>query len=294
MNAPQVSIVIVNWNATEHLRECLESIAGNVNIPVEIIVVDNASDDASPDELDSIVHALPNARLILNPVNMGYARANNQGLKMARAPYVLLLNPDTRIHTGCLEKLVAFLNEHPDATAVAPKLHYPDGTLQRSCRTFPTWDVVLFSALGLDKLFPHSRTFGRYKMTWWNYNDVRIVEQPMASALLIRRTALDEIGGFDEQFPVFFNDVDMCYRLFKSNRRIYYLPHAIVTHYHGASTQLLGARLVWESHISLLRFYSKHFRNLYPIWTYALARGIVMLTGALRYLAVQLRRMIEK
>lgn len=265
----------------------------NVRIPVEVIVVDNASEDVSLYELESIVRAFPNAHLIRNADNVGYARANNQGMKMARAPYILLLNPDTRIHTECVEKLVAFLDEHPDTAAVAPKLLYPDGSLQLSCRAFPTWDVVLFSALGLDKLFPHSRTFGCYKMTWWDYNEVRIVEQPMASALLIRRTALDEINGFDERFPVFFNDVDLCYRLFKAHWRIYYLPHAVVTHHHGASTQLLGARLIWESHISLLRFYSKHYRSLYPMWIYALARGIVMVTGALRYLVAQLRRWIQ-
>jgi GT2 family glycosyltransferase len=289
---PIVSFVIVNWNATAFLKGCLKAICENVSLPFEVIIVDNASTDTTVEELHSLLSPFRSAKLIVNSANLGYARANNQGIAESSAPFVMLLNPDVLIHRGCVERLVDFLRQNEHVVAVAPRLLYPDGRTQPTCRSFPTPLALLYSSIGLDKLMPRSKVFGRYKMTWWKHDELMEVEQPMASALLIRREALLKLGGFDERFPIFFNDVDLCYRAHKCGMKIYFVPDATATHYHGASTRHLRGRIVVESHISLLRFYSKHYQaTMHPI-AYAFARAFIMLSFPVRYLVVVLRLLI--
>ncbi|MFA4029658.1 MAG: hypothetical protein GDYSWBUE_000951 [Candidatus Fervidibacterota bacterium] len=290
---PVVSFVIVNWNATPFLRQCLNSIYENVSLPFEVVVVDNASSDTTKRELEELVCNLPNAKLVANRSNIGYAAANNIGVALSSSPFVMLLNPDVLICKGCVERLVEFMVEHEDAFAVAPKLLYPNGRTQPTCRSFPTPLALLYALLGLDKLMPHSKVFGRYKMTWWKHDEMRQVEQPMASAMILRRDAFIELGGFDEGFPIFFNDVDLCYRAYARGFKIYFLPDATSVHYHGASTRHLRERIVIESHISLLRFYSKHYRGTIGILPYSFTKGIIMLAMPLRYTGALIRRLIS-
>ncbi|MBC7287318.1 MAG: glycosyltransferase family 2 protein [Armatimonadetes bacterium] len=251
-----VSIGIVNWNTRDHLKQCLESIRRNAPQVRDVVVVDNASSDGSA---DMVRREFPWVRLIANESNLGYAAGNNQVVAAARGSLILLLNPDTRVTAGAVEALVACMERHERAGAVAPRLIYPDGRLQRSCRSFPTPDTVLFDALFLSRLFHRSRTFGKYRMSWWDYDDERQVEQPMASALLLRRQAFEEAGGFDERFPIFFNDVDLCKRLWDAGWEIWFTPEAEIVHAHGASTALLGYRLPIESFVGFVRFYRKHY-----------------------------------
>ena len=292
LEKPLVSFVIVNWNATPFLKDCLKAIRENVSLPFEVIVVDNASTDTTEKELFALITPFQNAKLIVNGANLGYAKANNQGIAESSAPFVMLLNPDVLIHRGCVERLVDFLRRNEHVAAVAPRLLYPDGKTQPTCRSFPTPLALLYSSLGFDKLMPRSKVFGRYRMTWWKHNEPMEVEQPMASALLMRREALSKLGGFDEDFPIFFNDVDLCYRAHKCGMRFYFLPDATATHYHGASTRHLRGRLVVESHISLLRFYSKHYRTSMHLIAYTFARAFIMLSFPLRYFSVVLRFLI--
>ncbi len=211
MSRPTLSIVIVSWNTRELLDACLVSIRTIPDeVTREVIVVDNASADGSA---EMVARDHPQVTLIANDENRGYAAGNNQGTEVAEGEHVLLLNPDIVVLDGALDTLARFLQEHPRAGAVAPRLILPDGSVQASCRSFPTPDVVLYEALGLSRLFPRSRRFGRYRMTWWDYDDERPVDQPMASAILVRGAALNEVGEMDEQFPIFFNDVDLCKRL---------------------------------------------------------------------------------
>ncbi|MCS7254544.1 MAG: glycosyltransferase family 2 protein [Armatimonadota bacterium] len=290
---PTVSFVIVNWNATSFLRQCLNSIYRNVSLPFEVLVIDNASSDTTPEQLEWLINKLPNAKLLVNERNLGYAAANNIGVERSSSQLVMLLNPDVIILRGCVERLVQFLMEHKDVIAVAPRLLYPNGKTQPTCRSFPTPLALLYASLGLDRLMPNSKVFGRYRMTWWRHDDLRQVDQPMASAMLFRRDAFIELGGFDEGFPIFFNDVDFCYRAYSRGFKIYFLPDAVAVHYHGASTRHLGARLIVESHISLLRFYSKHYRAKIGILPYAFTRGIIMIAMPLRYIAAAIRRLIS-
>ncbi|MCX7643596.1 MAG: glycosyltransferase family 2 protein, partial [Armatimonadetes bacterium] len=198
MAKPTVSVLIVNWNTREHLRRCLRSLSGigdwgsgTGETGFEVIVVDNASVDGSAEMVQS---EFPQVKLIANGRNVGYAAANNQAAKLAKGQYFLLLNPDTELTPATIDKLVAFAETHPDAGAVAPKLVYPNGRLQPSVRSFPTPAALLFSALALDKIFtirrsPFAVFFGRYRMTWFNYDEVAEIDQPMASALLVRKEA---------------------------------------------------------------------------------------------------------
>jgi hypothetical protein len=254
-----LSICMVNWNTRDHLRECLQSIATYPpGRPHEIIVVDNASSDGSADML---ARDFPQARLIANTKNEQYARANNQAIRASSGDMILLLNSDVRMLEGTIDRLLAFMDDNPAAGACAPKLIYPDGRLQRSVRSFPTPGALLADLVGLARLFPRSETLGCYRLTFWDYDSVREVDQPMASAFVIRRRALLQVGLFDEQFPLFFNDVDLCYRLRKAAWRIYFVPHARAIHHVGASTSQAWRQALRMSQEGLLRFYRKHYRG---------------------------------
>ena len=282
-----LSIIIVNWNTRDLLRACLRSLGETcADAPHEVIVVDNASSDGSA---AMVAEEFPQARLVANAENVGYAEGNNQGIELAEGEFLWLLNPDTEILPNAAERLLRFMQEHTDCGALGCKLlntptlqHSNTPTLQRSCRTFPTPDVIIMEALGLSRLFPRHRLFGKYRMTWWDYDDVREVDQPMASSLLIRREVVEQVGGMDEAFPIFFNDVDLCYRIKQAGWKIYFTPDAQVIHHGGASTRQVKPQMIRESHQSLLRFYEKHYRGKISPLVYALVKLIVVITGRLR------------
>jgi GT2 family glycosyltransferase len=272
---PRLSLCIVNWNTRDFLRECLHSIeATRGDLEIEVIAVDNASTDGSAEMLRA---DFPFVRLVANDTNTGYAHANNQALSLATGPLKMLLNTDIIIHAEALQTLVAFMDAHPEAGAVAPRLLNPDGSVQFSCRSFPDPDIVLYEALGLSRLFPRSRRFGKYRMTWWDYNEARAVCQPMASALLLRATALDEIGLMDEAFPIFFNDVDLCRRLWDAGHEVWFTPDAEMTHFGGASTRQVRREMIAESHRSFLLYYEKHYRGKVSRLSYHGARALLRL-----------------
>ena len=253
----RLSVCIVNWNTREDVAECLSALqAAMAGLEAEVIVVDNASADGSA---DLVRERFGWARLIANSENLGYARGNNQAIEASAGDLALLLNPDTVMPPDGLRQLVAFAEEHPEAGAIGCRLVYPDGRVQQSCRSFPTPDIILYEYIGLSRLFPRSRVFGKYRMSWWDYGDVREVDQPMGSCLLLRREALEQVGLMDEQFPIFFNEVDLCFRLKQAGWRILYTPEPSVVHKVGRSTRQVKLRMIIESHDSLLRFYRKHY-----------------------------------
>ncbi|MEN6305534.1 MAG: glycosyltransferase family 2 protein [Armatimonadia bacterium] len=241
-------------------------------LDVETIVVDNASADGSTDMVRT---KHPWARLIANDDNLFYAAANNQALRATEAHYKLLLNPDIIVHPGSLQALLRFLDDHPQAGAVAPRLRGLEAEVQHTCRSFPDPDVVIYEALGLSRLFPHSRTFGKYRMTWWDYGDTRAVDQPMASAFLVRDEALQAVGLFDEQFPMFFNDVDLCRRLWDGGWEVWFTPDAEMTHLGGAATRQVRRAMIIASHEGFLRYYRKHYRGRTNPLAYHLAVALL-------------------
>jgi GT2 family glycosyltransferase len=255
--SPQLDICIVSWRARDLLRACLHSVVGNPEAS-DIVVVDNASADGTAEML----HAdFPTVRLIANEENRSFAAGNNQAIRATRSPFLLLLNPDTEVQPGALRALLDVFAEEPRAGAAAAQLVLPDDSIQRSCRSFPEPAPILYDAFGFARLFPRSQTFGRYRMTYWGYDTRREVDQPMASALALRRAALDEVGLFDEGFPLYFNDVDLCYRLRQAGWRVIFEPTARVRHHHGQSTRLVRPAALLDSHRGLIRFYRKHYRG---------------------------------
>lgn len=255
--SPQLDICIVSWRARDLLRACLRSVVGSPEA-ADVIVVDNASADGTVEMLRA---DFPTVRLIANEENRSFAAGNNQAIRAARSPFLLLLNPDTEVQPGALRALVDVFAEEPRVGAAAAQLILPDGSIQRSCRSFPEPGPILCDALGFARLFPRSRIFGRYRMRYWDYDTRREVDQPMASALALRRAALDEVGLFDEGFPLYFNDVDLCYRLRQAGWRVVFQPNARVRHHHGQSTRLVRPIALLDSHRGLIRFYRKHYRG---------------------------------
>lgn len=259
----RLSIVIVNWNTNRLLEACLESIYRHApEFGFEVIVVDNASDDFDAFALQT---QFPNTTFIANDSNLGYAKGNNQGINRSEGDFILLLNPDTEVKDDSLATLVEFMEDHHRAAAAGCRLVRPDGTVERSCRSFPSPGPVAFEFLRLSRLFPRSRVFGAYRMTWFDYNEEIQVDQPMGSCLILSRKAVKEIGLIDEDFPIFFNEVDWCYRAKQSGWKIYFTPATEIIHHGGSSTKQIRREMRRESHRSLARFYRKHYRKkLFP------------------------------
>jgi len=288
MDQPTLSICIVNWNTRDFLRDCLRSIGETAaDLDPEVIVVDNASGDDSAEMVGS---EFPEVQLVANEDNAGYARGNNQALERATGHFKLLLNPDIVVPEGALQGLLAAAERHPQAGGIAPKLVRPDGSLQLSCRVFPNPRVVLYETLRLSRLFPRSRRFGTYRMGWWGYDEERPVDQPAASALLLRSAALEEVGLFDEGFPIFFNDVDLCRRLWDAGWEVWFTPNTSMIHYGGASTRQVRPEMVAESHRGLLRYYEKHYRGRVNPLAYYGTRALVRVSGPVRGMVARARR----
>jgi GT2 family glycosyltransferase len=280
MKAPRISICIVNWEATPFLRACLESIRTHPpSCEYETIVVDNASRDF---DAQAMAVAFAGVRWILNSTNAGYAPANNQAAVQTSGRYLMLLNPDTEVTEGSLDRLAAFLDEHPQAGAAAPRLVFPDGRTQQSCRGFPDPWPLFGEAVGLARLLPNHRVLGAYRMHGFDHQSTQPVDQPMFSAIMIRRETWNEVGPLDERFPIFFNDVDWCMRAKELGWGIHFVAEASVVHHYGQSTKHMGRALVRESHRSLVELYKKHYRNRMSRPGFALAIGLIRLAGRLR------------
>jgi len=277
-----LSVLIVNWNTCELLRACLSSLEAHLSeIEHEIIVVDCASHD---DSATMVAREFPGVSLLALNENAGFAKGNNLAFAQSKGEFIWLLNPDTEVFEGAAQTLVAFLEENPRVGGVASALmDARDGSFQRSCRTFPTPAALWCEASGLSKFFPRSKRFGFYKMGWFSHRTQKQVPQPMASSFMLRREAIESSGGlFDERFPIFFNDVDLCWRLAKRGWEVWYFPDAKVKHWGGAATKQRRGEMIRESHRSLEEFYRLHFRaQLNPVLYWATI-GLIHLGGWIR------------
>lgn len=280
----RLSVIIVNWNTRDYLLGALRSLQDQPSgIDIETIVVDNASSDGSA---EAVAEAFPHVRLIANPTNEGYARGNNIGIRAATGDQVLLLNPDVVVPPDALQVASEVLAARPDVAALGARLIGPDGAVQASVRGFPTPWSVLMEAVGIARLFPRNRLLGAYRMAWFTYDCETEVDQPMGTFLLLARTALDKVGLLDERFPVFFNEVDWCYRARRAGWKILFTPRVDIVHYGGGSTHLVWANMAWESRNSLLAFYRKHYPSPFFAPVYWLAAA----TSGMRAWLVARRR----
>mgnify|MGYP002078437655 CR=1 FL=1 len=271
-----LSIIIVSWNVRDLLERALACVSTTVRASsFEVIVVDNASDDGS---VAMVRERFPEVRVIANPENVGFGRANNQGAALARGRYLLLLNPDAFVHAGTLDQLVAFMDAHPDAGAAAPRLRYEDGRLQRSVTSFPTVLTELWTTIGLDRAFPKHPVFGRYKLTYWAMDDLRPVDALMGACLLLRREVVNQVGLFDEQFFMYSEEVDLCYRIQRAGWKNYFVPSVEATHIWGGSSQ----RVPTQTFLRLFRSRVQFFRKHYGTTTTRLYKAVLVLAAALR------------
>ncbi len=263
--APRLAVVVVNYNAGELLSACVRSVLGAwpAGFAGEILVVDNASTDGSGERAAA---EYGQVRLVRLEANLGFGAANNRGLRLTQADFALLLNPDTEVRPGALDRLLGTLAEHPEAALVGPRLVYPDGRLQHSAFKFPNLVQVavdLFPDL-LGRLYD-SPLNGRYPAELYRQPRPFRADFVLGACLLGRYQALAEVGFFDEDFFMYCEEVDLAFRLRRAGWEVLCEPRAVVVHHGGAATGKVGAealRWLWESRLKLFeRYYPAHFRT---------------------------------
>jgi len=233
MPTAELTIVIVSWNVRELLKKCLESIFENrADLALKIIVVDNASKDQTAE----MVRAnFPQVKLIVNASNLGFAQANNQGIKESQSDYILVLNPDTEIVDSALPTVLDFMKKNEQIGIVGAKHLNPDKTLQPSVRRFPNLPVLFLIFSKIAKIFPNLKTISHYLAKDFDYQKSQPCDQAAGSFLLLRKKMLDQIGLFDEQFFIWFEEVDLCRRAKTAGWGAWYLPTAEIIHRGGQS-----------------------------------------------------------
>lgn len=264
MRAPgsivDASLVLVSWNTRELLRACLDSIfRRRPLVSTEVICVDNASSDGSAAMVRS---EFPEVTVIENPVNLRFVEANNQAMEVARGRYVLLLNTDTIVLDGAIDRLVAFADRHPRGAVFGGRVLNPNGSVQRSCFMYPSTLNSLLSATYLYKVFPRSPFFGREFMTWWGYDDAREVETVSGCFALVRRKAIDAVGMMDPIFSFYGDDIDWCFRFRAAGWKVLFTPDGCVVHYGGRSTRVRKRAFLLQLHGSVLIFARLHRRRV--------------------------------
>jgi N-acetylglucosaminyl-diphospho-decaprenol L-rhamnosyltransferase len=296
---PVLSIVIVNWNTRDSLAQCLESVvatphlqipdplnqSGIVHLPpftLEVWVVDNCSTDGSAQMVQA---RFPWVRLVENLENIGFARANNQVIRESKGRYVLLLNPDTEVKSGALQALVCFMDAHPQAGAVGPQLLNLDNTLQPSCHPAPTLPRELWRLFHLDALWPYAL----YPMAKWDLDTPRRVDVVQGACLLLRRATLDQVGLFDEDYFIYSEEMDLCYRLEQAGWRIYWVPEAEVIHYGGHSTQQVAMDMFLRLYQSKLLYFRKRHG-----WLAARGYKLILVAATLARLSVSPLAWLER
>jgi len=255
-----LSIIIVNYNVKEFLQNLLVSLAKALTeLSSEIIVVDNGSDDGS---LEMLREKFPHITLIANKVNLGFSKANNLGLKIAKGKFLLLLNPDTIVQEDTFEKLISFFNANSSAGMVGCKILNPDGTLQLACRrSFPGPWTSFCKVSGLSSLFPNSRLFARYNLTYLDENQSYEVDAISGSFMLMKREVYEKIGGLDEQFFMYGEDLDWCYRVQKAGWKVFYVHDTTIIHYKGESTKRSSLDETKVFYSAMHLFVKKHFAS---------------------------------
>jgi hypothetical protein len=259
-----LSIIIVNYNVKEFLQNLLHSLHKAIsNLSYEIIVVDNASDDGS---VEFIREKFPQIKLITNQTNFGFSKANNIALEVSSGKFILLINPDTLVREDTITKMIEFLTNHPDAGLVGCKILNPDGSLQLACRrSFPGPWTSFCKVAGLSTLFPQSKLFAKYNLTYLDENSTHEVDAISGSFMMMKREVYERVGGFDEQFFMYGEDLDLCYRIQKNGYKVYYYPGTQIIHYKGESTKRSSLDETKYFYNAMHLFVKKHFSTFYLV-----------------------------
>lgn len=259
-----VSIIIVNYKTEQLLQQTLSSVVQTTsNLEYELIVVDNASNDGS---VSMVKREFPQVLLIENPENQGYAKANNIGIRRAHGEYVLLLNSDTVVTEGSIKACVDYMKADASIGALGCRVELRDGTLDHACkRGFPTPEASLYYVLKLDKLFPNSKRFGQYDLTYLPEDQINDVDCLIGAFMLVGRSAIEKVGMLDEQFFMYGEDIDWCYRIKEAGFRLVYYPEVKILHYKGESSKKRRFMTIYEFHRAMVLFYNKHYKNKYNL-----------------------------
>lgn len=256
----KLSVIIVNYNVSYFLEQVLISLKkASHNIDVEIIVVDNNSVDLS---VEMVKEKFPQVILIENKLNIGFSKANNQAIEIAKGEYILLLNPDTIVEEDTLCRCCHFLDEHPDAGGLGVKMLDGKGNfLPESKRGLPSPWVAFYKIFGLSKLFPRSRKFGRYHLGYLSEDEIHSVDILSGACMFLRKSVLDKIGMLDEDYFMYGEDIDLSYRILKAGYKNYYYPETRIIHYKGESTKKTSINYVFVFYKAMIIFAKKHFTS---------------------------------
>jgi GT2 family glycosyltransferase/lipopolysaccharide/colanic/teichoic acid biosynthesis glycosyltransferase len=260
----EVSVVVVNYRTEDYLPACLESLKKcSASAGIDLVLVDNSKGRGAAEILKQ---HFPNGKLIENDRNLGYAKAVNQGVSNSHSELIFIVNPDTVATEGALDGLLEFMKTHPDAGIVGPKLVNPDGTIQLSCRRFYTLKTILLRRTFLGKIFRDSPSVKRHLMLDWDHNATREVDWILGAAMMVRKTAISEVGPMDERFFLYFEDVDWCYRMRAFGWRVYYYPLSELVHHYKRQSAEARFGKAKRAHLeSWLRFYEKWSLLLYLV-----------------------------
>lgn len=259
-----LSIIIVNYNVKEFLQNLLHSISKSTDkISREIIIIDNASNDGS---VEFISEKFPEVNLFANKKNLGFSKANNIGINQAKGKYILLINPDTLVSEDTFEKMIDFFDKNPQIGLAGCKILNPDGTLQLACRrSFPGPWASFCKVTGLSNLFPQSRLFAKYNLTYLDPDQTYEVDAISGSFMMFRREVFEKIGGLDEKFFMYGEDLDFCYRAQKSGFKVYYVHSAQIIHYKGESTKRSGLDETKIFYNAMHLFVKKHLSGSFLV-----------------------------
>ncbi len=265
MLKPDLSIIIVSWNVRELLQNCLRSVLVETKLALQIIVVDSASTDGSP---EMVAEHFSQVELVACEENVGFPGGNNLGLARANGRYILLLNPDTIVHDGALAKMVSYLEENSQVGVVGPQLLNEDGTVQSSRRRFPTLRTAFFESTWLQPYAPQS-VLDHYYARDVADDETAVVEWVMGACLMTRQEVVGQVGGLDEKYFMYSEELDYCRRIHEAGWQVVYYPRAQVTHLSGKSSE----QAVTQRHINFNRAKLRYFRKYHG----RLAAGILRL-----------------
>ncbi len=273
-----VSIVVVNWNTRDILRDCLHSIENETRTSHEIIVVDNASNDASA---SMVAKEFPDVALVVNDTNRGFAAANNQGIPNAKGRYVLLLNPDTIILDGAIDRMIEWCDARTDVGCAGCQVMETETKIQQTCFSDPSPMNTFLIETGLHRLFPRSTFFGHPAYSWWDRRSEKDVDVVSGMFMLIPRSVLDTVGLLDEAFFVYAEEADLCRRIRRAGFRCVFAPVARIVHLDGGSksTSQISQQMHVQLQKSLLLYIKKH----HGVAGVALTRTILITSNFVRW-----------
>ena len=267
----RLSIVIVTWNAYKYVEECLRSLAPICADNAEVIVVDNASSDGTPQLIEQ---EFPNVKLLRNESNCGFAKANNIAMAVSRGKYVCLVNSDVNVPGSCVPPMLAYMDEHPEIGLLGPRMRTANGAIGRSYMRFPSLWKMFCRALALDRLLPNCRVFGGFLMGDFDNTRTAPVDVLNGWFLLIRRSALEQVGGLDEGFFMYGEDIDWCRRFHKKGWQVVYYAGSEALHYGGGSSRKAPIQFYVEMQRANLRYYWKSYQSRLAQIAFACIVGI--------------------